>query len=452
MSYEIGEFIFVRHGKEKSKENSAGEIKRVLTKTGHAELKRLIPYLKTHIEDDMNLYLWASQESSAHGTAEIIGSEMEKAEISDCGCIAVGDLVEFQDKVSQLEQPFCIVVVGDEPYLGDWSKEISDSMLSYEKGMAAGFKINSLQPLKGQPQWIIRSEALSLEALSISKDKSALSEYKKILLFHIQEVFLMQDELLKNQDDPEATHQLRVKIRALRSVLSFIKPLIQQEDYIKAQDSLRELGKSFAYLREIDVLIDQWIEVGRSHPEFASETGALADVLKKERSEEIGKVYREVSKGSASSILFKLYNWIENGMDTIFKQSDDGEDKITFEAFTKARFKSLWKKTDENFKKMDMTDLKSIHSMRIQYKKLRYVLNSIKPFLQLSEAVEIKELKDLQYRLGIVCDSHRNSAVLNDLNDKYKSPELLYESGVLTGYQFRLADEQITKLLKIHDS
>jgi CHAD domain-containing protein len=173
------------------------------------------------------------------------------------------------------------------------------------------------------------------------------------------------------------------------------------------------------------------------------------DTLKTERAEEQSKVYHEVSSGIMMPILFHLLIWINSAFELENPKLKNPLIDLSFEDFTKKRFESLTEKAEINLKKTDFTDLKAIHALRIQFKKLRYASSILEPFLHLASKDKTEELKSLQDRLGMVCDAQRDLIVLKELISKYNISALDHECGILEGYQIRSADEKILEIQKI---
>jgi phosphohistidine phosphatase len=272
MNEEIGELILIRHGKSEIRNSAVDDTQRTLTQIGREELKKIIPELKANLRSDLELHLLSSPILRATQTAEIIADSIGNVEISQCQWISSGDFSVFQDELVHMKPPFCLIIVGHEPFLSDWSQKFSGNLIPYKKGMAVGFQIISLDPLKAVPKWIIQPKTLKLQDLKIRRGGLVLAEYQKILRFHLQEISRMQEQFIAAPYDQEVNHQLRVEIRAFRSILSFIKPLLNQREYSNVQDQLRELAQRFAHLREIDVLADEWSELLQIHPEVAGGT------------------------------------------------------------------------------------------------------------------------------------------------------------------------------------
>lgn len=278
--------------------------------------------------------------------------------------------------------------------------------------------------------FFVPSETEGNQIPELIKEELLEKEIQKILLFCLQEIIRMQEKFLKSPSEPETVHQLRVKTRQLRSLLSFIKPLISQEDYISIQDKLRNLAGRFSYIREIDVLKKEWSKLTKAYSDFLGEPTALRDVLMIERNKEQAELYEQITKGSTTPVLLQIWAWF---LESPWKQNTDT--LTTLSDFTGMRYKNWYNRIEKGLKKTDFHDLHTTHTLRIQCKKLRYVLNCLEPILKNKQRKTLSRLKDLQEYLGEICDAQRNVAILHELTEKKDCTSLHYHSGILIGFQ-----------------
>ncbi|MEN3005617.1 CHAD domain-containing protein [Dehalobacterium formicoaceticum] len=271
-------------------------------------------------------------------------------------------------------------------------------------------------------------------AYTWDKKKDLQQTLREVMLFSLKEIINKQEIFLKAPEDPETAHQLRVEIRRLRALLSFLKPFFSQKEEKKLQDLLRKIAQKFGYLREIDVMLEGWEELGQSRPTLSLDNSALQKVLKEERKLTQLTVTQEISSGITTPILLEI--WAE-----LINLSFD---EISVEDL-KQRFQTLLLKMSKISKKTNYQVLAEVHALRIRGKKLRYAANTFGPVLRKKDKVLFSELKALQDALGQICDTHRNQELLRDLNEKYPSAALSFDSGVLSGWQQTELEEQVKK-------
>lgn len=72
----------------------------------------------------------------------------------------------------------------------------------------------------------------------------------------------------------------------------------------------------------------------------------------------------------------------------------------------------------------------------------------LNPLLQLESKEVVALMTELPEMLGNYCDTERNLSLLKELNAKYASLELCFESGIMSGYQARIAEEKLDEIKK----
>jgi len=445
MMKKIGQLVFIRHGQAEAA--AADDDLRPLTKAGREDVQQIIPDLKRFRSPDLPLHLWASPKLRAVQTAEMIAAGMGSGEILRQDFIASGDDHALSQAVLQLERPFCLLIVGHQPHLSSWSQRIANRQLPFAKGAAVGYTIESLEPLQAEPMWMIQPKAVCLEEVSVDIEGAVGLGFANILCCQLQEIFRQQEEFLVSPADPEATHRLRVKIRGLRSLLSFIKPLIDPTEYKEIQTNMKEAARLFAHLREIDVLKEEWTALLAVYPRLDNGSGALMKLLQRKREAEQTGVYQRVEAGLVAARLFNLLSILDSLSADHHPWANATESERTFVVYAQKRFASQRKKAKRCFADTDFQDLNAIHALRIRCKKLRYVSAILRPYLKIRNKEE-NSFKILQDRLGRVVDAQRNLELLWELQTRDGQPGLAYDCGILTGYQMQAAEGALHELKK----
>ena len=86
-------------------------------------------------------------------------------------------------------------------------------------------------------------------------------ELARVLEDACDEVDRRLGAFLVNPDDVETVHKLRISIRTLRSLLTFVSPLLKRRRHRLLQDDLRSVVVETSRLREYDVLLRQLREL-----------------------------------------------------------------------------------------------------------------------------------------------------------------------------------------------
>lgn len=245
-------------------------------------------------------------------------------------------------------------------------------------------------------------------------------------------------EYMQNREqmqEVESLHQVRIKFRRLRALLSFIKPLVQPEPYRAFQASLRELGQLLGPIREIDVLAESWQQVQDSGTGLTGGHLWLTEVLAAERQQQAGQIKGPFEQAQVTALLLKLWAWLEGDAWQETTQS------LTFRGFCNTRLANWYQEMLDFGKKPAFDEIETLHQVRIAGKKLRYVLDNLDGVLDSSLDELLERLGLLQDALGYLRDARQTPVVLGRLLADKSSRALQREAGILIGWQARGAVE-----------
>ncbi|MDD4773114.1 MAG: CHAD domain-containing protein [Eubacteriales bacterium] len=221
--------ILIRHGKADSRETVPDETRRELTKQGIKEIEKLLPALQGRL-CGLQLRFYTSALPRASQTADIITDYMEAEPAERAEWVENGNFEGLLSICQNLDPHLTPVVVGHEPHLSAWCRQLCGYEIPFRKGGAVGLRVIP-QPLSAKPEW-----TLLPGRLKVNRGGEALPEFRKILRFKCHEVFARLQNFLANPGDADAVHRFRIEVRTLRAMLSFIKPLIKPEQYADASD------------------------------------------------------------------------------------------------------------------------------------------------------------------------------------------------------------------------
>ncbi|MGI6679704.1 MAG: CHAD domain-containing protein [Dehalobacterium sp.] len=255
-------------------------------------------------------------------------------------------------------------------------------------------------------------------------NKDLSHNLQELLLFSLQEIIKKQAIFLEAPADPETTHQLCAETLRLRALLSFLKPFYSRKDEIKIQERLKIVAEKFRYLREIDVMSESWYKFIQTRPNLFSSKSTLQRILQEEREKRQHTLTREISSGITTPLLLEVWAGL---MKISFKNITDQD--------LQQHFQSLLLKRNNLSKRTNYQDLAQVHALRIQGKKLCYVLQTLGPVLREKDRALFDALKTIEDKVNQICAAQSNMEILRDLNEKYPSDTLAYESGVFSGWQ-----------------
>ena len=279
--------------------------------------------------------------------------------------------------------------------------------------------------------------------LELKKKNALQPQLQQIFSFCLHEIMIAQTQYLATPDDPEVIHQFRIKLRQFRSLLSFFRPLLGQEEYDTVQAQLKQLGNQLSYIRELDVLAADWNQLVHTCPDILGKAAALTKVLTAERDKERAAIYEQAVQGTATATLLNIWAWV---LEREWVQLPD-EDLLVGD-YVCQRFQKRLTAVVKGMKKIDGCDYTAIHALRIQAKKLRYVAHILAPVMQKEHKKALAYARRLQSQLGKICDAQRHIVILRDVSTKYSSRSLLYEGGIMIGFQLCLLKQAAKDLEK----
>jgi triphosphatase len=203
-------------------------------------------------------------------------------------------------------------------------------------------------------------------------------------------------------DDIEAVHQYRVKIRQLRSLIAFFKPKLEDKLAEKVNCRLKEMASVFSKVREMDVLTQRWQSIADDQrPEHHDFGTNLIRAKQQARIE----AYTNFRPTQTNAYLI----WIKEQMNELFSSDKKLSD------FIEKRLNQWLCAIRKDVKKLSIDDYPSMHELRIRIKRLRYALTLLSDHVNEDMVEKIKPSKLWAEQLGVICDFQRNRDILNEL-------------------------------------
>jgi|WetSurMetagenome_2_1015567.scaffolds.fasta_scaffold10080_6 CHAD domain-containing protein len=225
------------------------------------------------------------------------------------------------------------------------------------------------------------------------------SAMKKILR-QMLNVIRQNEDGIKKDIDTEFLHDFRVAIRRTRSAISQVPGIFPQEDTARFGDDFKYLGQLSNRLRDLDVYILNKDHFSELLPqELRPGLTPLFKSLQKERQHEFMKFVADLDGARCRKILA--------GWEQLLGMRCDADDSmanaerpilsVATEFITKR-----YKKTIKSGKQInDTASEMSMHGLRIQCKKLRYLLEFFSSLFPRSDIdLFIRHLKKMQDILG----------------------------------------------------
>lgn len=438
----ILQIIFIRHGIAEAGSSGKSDFERRLTKKGKQKLQDTLPFLLPLQHADREILIWSSPLVRARETAGIAADILHVKEIEFYDFIEEGYFNEFWNAIEKLSPPAdrTILVVGHEPTMGYWSQALCGACLPFKKGAAASFIYHAGAPETAELQWFLQPEGMECLSVKTSSAK-ILADISNTLLHHLHQVMLERDNFLQEPANPETAHQLRVSIRKLRSLLFFLKPFQNDKQNASMQGNLKKFVAEFSYLRELDVLSDACNTFSKERQDAMAVDSAIFGILREERAQEAQRV---ISAVSTADCVDSLYD-IEVEMQKAYWKKSIDENESVMTRINK-RFTDLFDTYERSFAAVDYNNAAATHALRIEAKKLRYILLGLEPLMEGKFGVVGTELKETHDKLGQICDARRNKDILQNFDSKDLPEKAHVELHALIDCQDSIVNNRLDQL------
>ena len=288
-----------------------------------------------------------------------------------------------------------------------------------------------------------------------SKPKIQLSEKASIKtsLCTVVQTFLKvtrkNEPGLIDDIDTEFLHQWRVSLRKVRSVLALFKGVVADETLKGLQLDFKEIMQDTNLMRDRDVYLlarkDYFALIPpKAHPGLE----ILFDLLEKERNQSLEKVRVMLKSKAYKRRMTSMQKLFEDPKELPSGPKADLASKPFAATLVLKRYNKVCHLAQTISK--DTPD-ETIHELRIQCKKLRYLIESAQPLFDAAKIKALlKTLKGLQEHLGSFNDQSVQQATLAQCLEQYsekgKKARALAESiGALTAmlYRRQLAERKL---------
>ncbi len=281
------------------------------------------------------------------------------------------------------------------------------------------------------------------------KEKGSAHVLMQIFEKLLSDIYLYREKLLTSGDD-EDLHQLRIACRRSVVLMGEFKLLYEEESLLEHRRGLKNLISISNTKRDMDVLISELTKIeGETHYQDALDV--LKVNVKKILQREHDLIIEYLKSEACTNLLMSWKNYITDRNRTKISiygryPIDPLSKYVIFQRFLKIKkqIKSLDPKHDAS---------ETLHKLRIEYKKMRYLLDSFGSLYEKKEIKKLlKEMKKLQDVLGLLHDRHQQKMIFEGLleteeNEKVRVfiKEILFSN--LKAYQEKEILE-IRKLLK----
>ena len=205
--------------------------------------------------------------------------------------------------------------------------------------------------------------------------------------------------------DAENLHQMRVTLRRMISLLDFFQNELPQSEWKSVRKLIKSLFKPTSKIRDFDVVNSDYILPAYKKYESSFEFGNLLSQSHGKLLYLYQELVGELTSFNYLRLLKELDYWVKSRKWQIAPSS---RKIITGSAFRKLIKKNLNRRAKElhkNITSIKKFDRKRLHQLRMEVKKLRYVMDILGISIKHRKRQQ-KFLRELQDLLGVINDSY----------------------------------------------
>ena len=209
------------------------------------------------------------------------------------------------------------------------------------------------------------------------------------------------EEGVLDDTDTEFLHDLRVAVRRARSFLGQLRDVFAPEPAARLRKSLSWLGKSTNALRDLDVYLQQQADYQRmlTGP-LAEDIAPVFEFAAREREAAHRALVDVMGSGDYDGAVRRWRSCVED--ETGLGVGPRGSEPVLSLAGARVA-KKCRAVLEQGYRLQDKTDAAAFHSLRIECKQLRYLMEILADLMPEARSV-VQRLKKLQDALGWIQD------------------------------------------------
>lgn len=251
------------------------------------------------------------------------------------------------------------------------------------------------------------------KTIGIEPQDSVADAVRKVLRFHFNRM-LEHEEGARQGKDPEEVHDMRVATRRMRSVFSLLGPYLTGPQAIACRNGLRRLGQLLGAVRDMDVALIKLREyVEALPPAQRRDHGPLFAAWRAQR-----RVARHRLIGYLSSLSYRRF---VQDLEALIQSAHDAQprpDAATEQPVVTMAPRYIhvrWQVTKAYGAILEDAPIELLHALRIDAKRLRYMLEFFADVLPAEAVSLIPEVIALQDHLGALQDAAVTGRMIDDL-------------------------------------
>lgn len=422
--------ILIRHGQAEDASAPSSDARRALTAKGKERLENVYPALARYLNSKVHCEVWTSPKTRALETANILCRYMPGVKPLTQNFLDEGDFDAFCRAICAHDHGETLVVIGHEPYLSDWVREMTGLDVRFKKGRG-----EMLYLAPNQPRNAIRIHDIDFDqmrSLDLYSMPLSIGVGRMIQNQH-GHIIQARDQFLTDPDDNDALSHLRVALRSQYALLEFIRPYCKPKAFARAESQYLALYEDLEKLRGLNAILKT------IHNSRKLELFPLSDELMMEQTTMVMDLCNELSQPE-NEIAY------QEALHLTIAALMTATTTAPLEQLAREQFQSRYDDAQKALLSTDFTSLEQSEALRKLCKTSRYLFEFFSPLANFHEAQQYLRIRRLNQRLSIYCDTYYNVAQLEDILGEDKSPALYRANKV---YREMMAETGTLQLQRI---
>lgn len=230
-------------------------------------------------------------------------------------------------------------------------------------------------------------------------------------------------------EDPEGVHQARVATRRLRAVMAELGGVVYEPRQIQVlRRGLRNVARTLGVVRDADVFLIALDGYANQHDaDFRVGLQPLYDFVNQQRDAGRKEMFELLGSHKQACLMDQLVAFVTiEGEGVLKAEETEGISPSKVQDFAGSMIWSRYEAIRAYENVVGTADLPTLHQLRIEVKRLRYVLDLFSEALEESKPLR-QACADVQEHLGDLNDSAVAIALLDTLNEHHEGTPALAE-------------------------
>lgn len=303
-----------------------------------------------------------------------------------------------------------------------------------------------------EPDLVLRAKQMrgrtNMQDISLYDEDTSLTALYCHLPWHIYAASKAWGDLLTSANERNFVRQLRVKLRRLRSSLTFFKELLPMTTFEQYKMLIKRWTNILGDAREYDVALLTCMKIrhAKRNEEVVEEVSRLEEILQEYRAKASKKV---LSANKLNEVTLQLADMLLTMQNAVLPEEYQ---EMRLKAFIRLRLQSWCGKLmllQDKYPAFD--DMEQLHKIRIKVKRFRYALQGV-PEIYFPTSL-LRSLKSLQDMLGFLHDDYVNDMLVGEIMKQYPDDAALqYEGAMFCGWERAKAEAALASLPGLWDN